>query len=252
MLKRIGLKRVCQIVLFLVGYCNGETLDEKLEIMNEYTNNIENVYKHARLCISEIIKYTYSIPSLGELLDHYHDLLKVTQQFRNIPYHNQSNYAGPWIENYFIQHFENKSLLYFGGFVPLFVQWVDYEVYTGQQKLSAFDMFRSLYSVLRRDIIYITVSQHNRGIRVLLDQFPNVIIISAGGNGHIPIPLIKDELNLTSYTSSDKYFTTDLGFYGTVNHGARRTEIFKELSSLLKTSKLSHYFGLSPSWKLNM
>ena len=49
--------------------------------------------------------------------------MTATAKYRsNITMHRFKGYAGPWIENYFISHFIEKPLHYFGGMIPLFIQ----------------------------------------------------------------------------------------------------------------------------------
>lgn len=51
-----------------------------------------------------------------------------------------------------------------------------------------------LTSWLRKDVIYLVVSQDDQGIgSALAASFPNILVFSAGGFGHIPIPLISGE-----------------------------------------------------------
>ena len=48
-----------------------------------------------------------------------------------------------------------------------------------------------LAGILRKDVIYLVVSQDDQGLGVLSQLRPNILVLSAGGYGHIPIPLIK-------------------------------------------------------------
>ena len=40
-----------------------------------------------------------------------------------------AGFRGPWIENLFIDKFIGKPLSYFGGLIPLFIQWTDIHVH---------------------------------------------------------------------------------------------------------------------------
>ena len=54
-------------------------------------------------------------------------------------------------------------------------------------------LFRALRRVLRADVPYITVNQNDEGMtgkcELLMQDIPNVLVLSAGGYGHVPIPL---------------------------------------------------------------
>ena len=110
-------------------------------------------------------------------------------------------FVGPWIENLFIKDFIMKPFKYFNGIVPLFVQWSDYHLHykrlnnpkTGL-KYTEEEIFEVISTVLRKNVLYMVVSQANYGIEFLMTRHPNVIIFSAGGEGNVPIPLIKGEL----------------------------------------------------------
>ncbi len=52
-------------------------------------------------------------------------------------------------------------------------------------------MIEKLTGWLRKDVIYLAVSQDDQGIGFqLMTSFPNILVLSAGGYGHVPIPLI--------------------------------------------------------------
>lgn len=102
---------------------------------------------------------------------------------------NLGGYEGPWIENFFIDKFSLKPLSYFGGIFPLFVQWSDYGLM--YRNISESVLFAELRAALRPNILYITVSQSNHGLKFLMKSDPNLIVMSAGGDGNIAIPLIK-------------------------------------------------------------
>jgi hypothetical protein len=130
-------------------------------------------------------------------------------------YHEGINYNGPWIENYWISHFEalwnettssnnnnndtttNASCIsdYFGPFIPIFVPWVDQLINHGNRYPSG--MVEAFLSVLRPNVPYVTVSQCDIGITydqtIDMRSIPNLLVFSAGGYGHVPIPLLKQD-----------------------------------------------------------
>lgn len=136
----------------------------------------------------------------ADIIEHYQDLLKQTERYYGGLPHSYAGYYGPWIENFFIYSFLRKPLNYFSGLVPLFIRWTDIHVEDYREKnrkrenyISVYDnLLPQLLRILRDDVIYVTVVQDDEGISSQLMQLkPNILVISAGGFGHIPIPLIK-------------------------------------------------------------
>jgi hypothetical protein len=114
--------------------------------------------------------------------------------------HRAAGFGGPWVENIWIQHFEDK--LYgsgkkqclrsvFGPFIPILLPWVDR--WMGNGKEYPRPMLGALQGVLRKDVMYVTVAQNDVGLDGAMDlvSFPNLVVLSAGGFGHVPIPLLK-------------------------------------------------------------
>ena len=147
--------------------------------------------------------------------EHFDEIMNATKAYRNIPYHaGPRKFRGPWIENHFIETFMNKELNYFNGFIPLFIQWTDIFVNKWTSKLKTIpnydDMIQHLITILRDDVIYITVNQNDQGLLpVMTFAKPNILVFSAGGFGHIPIPLIKGEIH--SIHPSQSTFEYDFG-----------------------------------------
>ena len=126
--------------------------------------------------------------------------LQGTPGFRR---HGAAGFGGPWIENVWISHFgalgaqaraRGRPLRsIFGPYVPLFVPFTDHWVRAGYRYPSG--LVPALLGVLRRDILYITVSQNDAGLsgqdELPMALVPNVLVLSAGGYGHIPVPLLK-------------------------------------------------------------
>jgi len=140
----------------------------------------------------------------------------------------------------------------FGGAIPLFIPWTDMVVRNG---IGIFTdncvttpspnparncmLHNLLTNALRSDVAYVTVSQHDCGIlgawckRIqttlgaraeipphIRDFIKNILVFSAGGYGHVPIPLIKSSLpalNTTAYIppNNRKY---RMAFFGTAKH----------------------------------
>lgn len=125
--------------------------------------------------------------------------------------HHYGDYSGPWIENYYIKHFIQKPLAYFSGMVPLFIQLVD--AYLQQDNLLT-DILNALDKKLRDDVIYVAISQLDFGMEHnFMKKRPNVLVLSAGGYGHIPLPLVKGNLSCFPHKNFTDY-AVDVGFYG--------------------------------------
>ncbi len=164
---------------------------------------------------------TGDIPSI-DLEAHYRQLLKATKPFRDTKEISYAGYSGPWIERHWINHFCcNRSVMRdFGGLVPLFVQWTDMSSHTGDGWYHSI-AFKRFFSMLRPNVLYVTVSQNDNGINnIRSHKFPlptetwNIFVISAGGYGHMPIPLLIKELQVQPVPS---VYPTFISFVGTMH-----------------------------------
>eukprot|EP00924_Labyrinthula_sp_SR-Ha-C_P007572 maker-scaffold_42-snap-gene-0.51-mRNA-1 protein AED:0.00 eAED:0.00 QI:125/1/1/1/1/1/2/873/495 len=130
------------------------------------------------------------------LLQHYNELLfsETLKPFRpnfrseNVLYHG---YAGPKMEDHFFQHFMNLDETHirtFFPFVPLYIHWT--EVHFNKQERSWRFLRPALFSSLRKDVLYLTVSSDwsKKDIR-LLKGF-NIIFANSKGESvsHIILP----------------------------------------------------------------
>jgi len=93
----------------------------------------------------------------------------------------------------------------FGPYVPIFTGWVDpwFSRAEGKGRFRYPKGFLpALRGVLRRDVPYITVSQSDAGITgeavnpeevqgIRMEEYPNLLVLSAGGYGQVPLPLWK-------------------------------------------------------------
>lgn len=126
---------------------------------------------------------------------HFEEILEYTDALRGYQphYSAQSLYGGPWLEDTWISTFCCNSSD-FGGTVPLFVQWQELHVRSIHSVLYA-RVLRDLQAVLRDDVLYVTVSQSDWGITERTQiKFPNVLVFSGGGYGHVAIPLMSKEM----------------------------------------------------------
>ena len=154
--------------------------------------------------------------------------------------HSYGGYGGPWIENRWITHFEtiyqeNKTACashIFGPFIPIFIPWTDHWV----NKKAYQNLLDRLSDVLRPNVPYITVSQNDQGIpgRYNFDQnrFPNLLVLSAGGYGHIPIPSLKQQEKRRSQEKTMSQRSSLLSFAGSLNTAPLCQEMHSYLSAV--------------------
>ena len=198
--------------------------------------------------------------------EHYDELKKATEKFRNAPVHEYSNYEGPWIENLFIQKFMDKPLSYFRGMIPLFVQWIDTQILRGPHFNN---IHEELNHLLRPGVIYLAVSQGDVGLGMIGAAHPNILVLSAGGYGHVPLPLVKSEvphsphvhhagvLNLTVVEDGKKVvaqeYRQDIGFFGTMNQqNSGRQEILEKIANAANKLNMTHKYDLTSNWQKEM
>lgn len=178
----------------------------------EFRALANDTYIRMRPCIKTWMIKGSRLRNLSFPLDaeqHFAEIKRLTLNFTFGPIHSYANYSGPWIENRFIERFYNAPLYTFRGFIPIFAQWID------SQRLYRFqyDVLRQvLKKVLRPNVLYMTVSQGAEGIYKAARWHPNLLVFSAGGFGHVPIPLIKGEI---PYKPLPMQFEQEIGFFGT-------------------------------------
>ncbi len=154
----------------------------------------KRVISQAVTCIKSAAFYkghenqTYHYPDDAEA--HWVELKSIYKKYETSFVLNWNGYGGPWMENVFNKHFGDKPITYFRGIFPIFIQWLDLQVASGSRKLYN-EMIADFDRVLRPDCLYLAVTYEDSGIWALLPKHPNVLILSGGGNGHIPIPEIK-------------------------------------------------------------
>lgn len=198
-------------------------------------------YAHAKECFKVSgIDLSNSVPERpsAKLESHYQDVLKATAPWRS---HDPEKvrchmgFCGPWLENWWSDYFCcDLPQTSFGPYVPLFIQWFDF---TGKPMTPAKDDLQlMLAETLRPDVIYITVSHDAEGIRLPYKKFPNILVFSAGGVGHVPLPHIYRPLASVDVVP-DKHF---MSFAGKVKNRS-----FRPLTVELFNASLEAH-GLDP------
>ena len=181
-----------------------------------------------------------------DLDDHRREIWTVTEPLRDMPYHTHSNYSGPWIENWWINEFKDTPTEQFGGLVPVFAQWVDSTAMCQKGKLcnrernlsKRKEVIRALTRIMRPDVAYITVVQHASGFFMGVDlkgsarrKLTNLLILSSGGVGHIPIPLMKQPHHLEFSNSATP--ARALTCFGSIDQSKPlRQALYDELKAL--------------------
>ena len=134
-----------------------------------------------------------------------HKGLSTWAQHPNHVPHRAAGFAGPWIENRYISHFQplikTKADLihHFGPYIPIFVPWTDHWVKSNYKYPRA--LVNKMQGLLREDDLYIILVQNADGFvgrcsefQALQDTY-HITILSAGGWGHVPIPLMKQVMS---------------------------------------------------------
>jgi hypothetical protein len=214
---------------------------------HEFLRAVNRTYEQVSSCINDQwmlkekgIKLTFRFPDDAE--EHFQLLKNKTEIFRRTPVHNYAEYGGPWLENFFIHHFLNRHLSHFRGFIPLFLQWIDTEILHRMD-----EMHNALNEILRPDVLYLAISQGDAGLGKIGLAHPNILVLSAGGFGHVPLPLIKGEI---PYENPPEKYDRDFGFFGT-NRPERR-----DLNNRMRQAAQSHHMSIAiasgPNWKHDM
>jgi len=108
---------------------------------------------------------------------------------RHIHKFTHGGWGGPWIDDLFISNLSQMPASFFRPIIPLFINWQDYM----QQHDKSADLWETLELIIDPRFPYITVNQHDCGNDRLTNSYPNVIVLSSGGYGHIALPLVRGE-----------------------------------------------------------
>ena len=153
------------------------------------------------------LNLSYPADPEAHFLEIHKALRPYTQPPQHRPHGDASGFHGPWIENEWITR--SRQLLrdacitstclmprrkrlrhLFGPFIPLLLTWVDSWVAGFRYPPGFVD---TLLRVLRPNVAYVTVSQNDEGLvgkcELPMARIPNVLVLSSGGYGHVPVPL---------------------------------------------------------------
>lgn len=209
---------------------------------------------------------TYVYPDDADA--HFDEIHESFRQFDERP-HKAAGYSGPWIENVWINTFGKKLAANrragkplsatFGPFVPLLVPWTDLWVNANPERLIYPSSFKNvLKAALRPSVIYVTVSQCDLGIYgnppssggsdFETSEMNNILVLSAGGYGHVAIPLLAGPLDRCEQRNNRSY---DVSFQGTIGHAPKllRERMAEVLHNLSTRGEVSSWIGQSDNWK---
>lgn len=142
-----------------------------------------------------------------------------------------AGYCGPWLEDYWIDRFSGRNTSEFGVFVPLFVPWLKLWL---SQRDWYFGFLEHFGGLVLPSFVYVTVSQNANGIEGRDGRLlpSNVLIVSAGGKGHVPFPLFAKILRPT-WSLSQMPSKYDLVFMGSIQTHALRRSLTNSLRRCL-------------------
>jgi len=109
---------------------------------------------------------------------------------------------------------------------------VDHWVANMRKRVSLYEeeMVRTFAAVLRPDVPYLVVSQNDEGMPgrvqeledLVRNRFPNVLVMSAGGYGNIPVPLVKqNEPKRTNRIPAVENRPTFASYVGSMGHAPK-------------------------------
>lgn len=239
------------LFVFLYNACGTSLIHNPLHNVStpEFRSLAKSTYEKVIPCLegawmlTEKPKRNWSFPD--DAKEHYEKLLKATEPYRKAPVHEYAGYEGPWVENLFIQKFMHIPLHRFNGLIPIFIQFIDSQILRGRH----FDYIHAeLQALLRPNVIYLAISQGDVGLGKIGTSLPNILVLSAGGYGHVPIPLVKGEIMETPVPSQ---YSQDIAFFGTVRQ-ASRPQMLEEINKVANSVGLSFKTGSGPTWKDDM
>ena len=207
-----------------------------------------------------------SPPPYAELEVHFYEMLARTAPLRGLPMHNYAGWRGPWIENEWIAAAACTDFSAYYPLVPLFVQTTDVCVMRDRMP-SVERALLELVRGLRRDVVYVLVTQDDSGVCFLPPEEDcaarNILVLSAGGWGNVALPLIRSETTPGDFgggppppppdAHSGAYERSTLisfaGLLDTSPGGARRAAVAAlRTAGLASEAQFRHYYG-GREWK---
>jgi hypothetical protein len=147
-------------------------------------------------------------------------------------------YCGPWIEDLW-GDLRSADSFAFGLCIPLFVPWLRIKLFYGY----LYDRYLAqVFEMLSSVFVYCTLSQHGWGIASIVPK--NLLVISSGGVGHVPILLFKWQLNSSWFAPSARHQWV-VSFMGSMSHGPVR---YRMASILRQEFGAEFYCNQGSNW----
>ncbi|KAH8067070.1 hypothetical protein JL721_7765 [Aureococcus anophagefferens] len=203
---------------------------------------------------------------------HFDEIHRALDNYSHVSYARLAGYRGPWIENRWIAATRadlaradaaGGSLRDVAGpFVPLLVPWLD-EWLAPRMWHYPPGMVEKLLGLLRPSVAYVTVSQTNCGVtgdftreRLGAYQFdaaadaPNLLVLSSGGYGHVPVPLLKQPEALAARRPprERRYFASFVGSLHTAP-GRLRYAMNDTLHAFAAARGVEVFVGKAEDWR---
>jgi hypothetical protein len=158
--------------------------------------------------------------------------------------------CGPWLEETWMKMEAEADFDDFGPFVPIFVPWVKLWVRTMKSK-AYWNILPKILDLIRPDFVYVTLCHNSAGIEGK-DNYtrripPNLLVMSQGGKGHIPLLLWLRELHWRDYPIPDSY-KYDAVFLGYAGNHWMRFEMKKAMVDILAPDRV--FIGHRPNWTI--
>ncbi|OHT08157.1 hypothetical protein TRFO_23441 [Tritrichomonas foetus] len=188
-------------------------------------------YSDAFHCL-KLNSSNYQNPNTEFGRKHYSYLLNITSPYRWRKRTSSICPDGPFLENLFIERYLHKPLSYFGIFIPLFVTWHGEAEHSFPRKKRHF--YRNIINKIRQNIlpqyIYLVFCECDWGFTFIFGHCPkNVLVISASGEGHLPIPWIQCNYSYFERLQASNFMV----FQGSENHTEERVSILKNVKNVL-------------------
>mmetsp|Transcript_40980 Transcript_40980/g.98825 ORF Transcript_40980/g.98825 Transcript_40980/m.98825 type:complete len:407 (-) Transcript_40980:61-1281(-) len=192
----------------------------------------------------------------ADAAEHFLEIHQKLRQWMDVEPHNAARFGGPWIENYWIDFGRSFNVTkgmnhnlydFFGPYIPLFVPWVDMWVQGPVENSYPKGFLDTVKSLLRPDVPYITVSQCDTGIagaggHEWFPIPPNVLVLSSGGYGNVPIPLfIKEQPVLSKELPLERRY--NFSFSGNLKHSPARLRKRMHIAMNAEATNYSYYFS---------
>jgi len=179
-------------------------------------------------------------------LDRWHHFLKIWNITEGLRGHKPSRYGryeGPWLEDRWIEIgmlvVEHNDIISFctrfGKFVPLFAQFWTFSHGDPWPKKQYYAHIDALLEAMESRFLYAAVSQDDEGLiptryrtykEWLGTREISILVFSQGGYGHVPIPLLKEDIGSDRdiHPNPKENYKNYVSFCGTV-HSDRKVRM---------------------------